>query len=178
MGIYHVRDLVRVPGLLSLVRIPLVVVFAIVVREAVWAVVVLGLAAISDVLDGWYARHFHQQTPTGAVLDGITDKVFVLGVAIALLASGLLRPFELLLLGVRDIGEGLLALRLTVAGRSQTELQLPHAANVLGKVATCLQYASVVAVLLTWPYRFLWIGAAAASGSVAAASYWMREGRS
>ncbi|MBS2018843.1 MAG: CDP-alcohol phosphatidyltransferase family protein [Deltaproteobacteria bacterium] len=76
---YSARDLVRVPGLLSLSRLPLAVAFGFtVVSQPPLALTFLALAGLSDVLDGWYARRYGQATRTGAVLDAIVDKVFVL----------------------------------------------------------------------------------------------------
>jgi phosphatidylglycerophosphate synthase len=84
MGIYHGRDLVRAPGLLSLSRIPLAFVFPFVVGRPWLAFAVLLGAGLTDVLDGWYARRFHQVTATGSVIDPITDKIFVMTVAVTL----------------------------------------------------------------------------------------------
>ena len=88
MGRYDLRDLVRIPGLLSLSRVPLAVVFSFVVGRPVLALGVLVGAGLTDVLDGWYARRFGQVTATGAALDPITDKLFVLTVAITLVVTG------------------------------------------------------------------------------------------
>jgi phosphatidylglycerophosphate synthase len=49
---------------------------------------VLLLAGITDVLDGWVARRWGLVTATGAALDGITDKLFALVVALALFSTG------------------------------------------------------------------------------------------
>ena len=54
----------------------------------------LVLAAVSDVLDGYIARRGGQVTPTGAALDPITDKLFVLTIAITLVVTGHLSLFE------------------------------------------------------------------------------------
>ena len=58
MTTYAARDLVRLPGLLSLSRLPLAIVFALMVDRPMWAVGVLLLSGVSDVLDGWVARRF------------------------------------------------------------------------------------------------------------------------
>src|SRR5439155_27043195 len=105
MGDYSLRDLVRVPGLLSLARVPLAVAFPFVVRSPSAALAVLCAAAASDMLDGWYARRFHEETPTGRILDPVTDKIFVLSVAATLVASDMLSVGEAVLLGTREICE-------------------------------------------------------------------------
>ncbi|HTJ82255.1 MAG TPA: CDP-alcohol phosphatidyltransferase family protein, partial [Polyangiaceae bacterium] len=92
---YSARDLLGVPSLLSLVRVPLAASFPFVVHAPWIALCVVAVAAASDVADGWWARHYHQTTPTGAVVDGITDKIFVVVVAISLFVAGKLSPIEL-----------------------------------------------------------------------------------
>jgi len=111
------RDVVSVPGLLSLVRVPLAVAFAFAVREPSWALAVLGIAALSDVLDGWWARTLGRATPVGAILDPIMDKTFVLTVVVTLTVTGMLPIFAALLIGVRDIAELPLAVWFGIASR-------------------------------------------------------------
>ncbi|MBX3203723.1 MAG: CDP-alcohol phosphatidyltransferase family protein [Labilithrix sp.] len=168
------RDLVRVPGLLSLSRIPLAALFPLTLGRPGWGLGLLALAGATDVLDGWYARRFHQQTKTGALLDGVTDKVFVLTVVASLVASGAMSVIETLLLATRDIGELALAIRLAADPRRRRRVKVP-AANVGGKIATTLQYAAIVAVILGSSQRALFIGAAALAGLFASASYWNRD---
>ncbi len=105
---YAWRDLASVPSILSLSRVPLAVLFVFVFDEPRLAFAVLILGGITDLLDGWYARRYSQCTATGALIDGATDKLFVLAVVLTLLRTGLLSVREGLLLGVRDAGEVLI----------------------------------------------------------------------
>jgi hypothetical protein len=73
---YAWRDLGSAAGVLTLLRLPLAAAFAAVASRPLWAMLVLLAAGVSDVLDGWCARRFHQQTRTGAVADAVMDKVF------------------------------------------------------------------------------------------------------
>lgn len=167
------RDAIRVPGLLSLCRAPLAAAFPLVFRSPVHAIAVLAAAGLSDVLDGWYARRFHQETTTGAALDGVMDKLFALSVLATLVLGRTLSLFEALVLSTREIGEALLlgaALifrpRAADAGRS---------ANRLGKLATVLQFASVIVVILDRGPRSLCVYATGTCGAVAAMAYGLRE---
>jgi CDP-diacylglycerol--serine O-phosphatidyltransferase len=54
----------------------------------VWAFLLLPLALVLDVLDGWVARWRHQQSPLGADLDSLAD-IVSFGVAPASLAFAL-----------------------------------------------------------------------------------------
>jgi phosphatidylglycerophosphate synthase len=55
-------------------------------------------------LDGYFARRLNQATPTGAVVDGVLDKLFAAVVVGALLAQGQRSAFAALLLATRELG--------------------------------------------------------------------------
>ena len=48
-----------------------------------WSLYVLG--GLSDIIDGWLARKLHAESNTGAILDSVSDIVFVACCAISLL---------------------------------------------------------------------------------------------
>jgi phosphatidylglycerophosphate synthase len=175
---YAARDVLRVPGLLTLARLPLAVCFPFAIGRPAWAIAVLGAAALTDVLDGWAARRFHAETTTGALLDAIVDKVFVLTVAVTLLLAGELSIVQTLLLGTRDAGELPLVLRIA-ADRRARESSANRSSNIAGKLATVMQFLTAVAAILPAPPATVWAGVAlsAAAGAFAAATYWWREGR-
>lgn len=164
---YRARDLLRVPCLLSLARVPLAAVFPVVVDDPWRAFAVLALSGLSDVLDGWWARRFHQTSDLGAALDGITDKVFVLAVALTLLVTARLSKVEVLLLGARDIGELLLLLALLRRRDARLRHEQPRA-DVFGKATTLLQFVAVSLALVGHPHRALVAWGAGALGAVTA----------
>lgn len=175
LGDYRLRDLLLVPAWLSLARIPLAACFALVVKRPALAVLVLVAAALTDVLDGWVARRSGTVTRTGAALDPITDKVFVLTVAVALVMSGRLSLLGVALLSTRELGELALTFWTAVQHVSHAARSEALAANQFGKFATVLQFVTVCWALLQLPYLACWLVAAAVSGVVAAVSYWRRE---
>jgi len=166
--------LLRVPGLLSLTRIPLAAGFPLTIEHPRWSIALLVVAGLTDVADGWYARRFGQATPTGAILDGVMDKLFVVAVVITLVASKDLSIAEALLLGTRDLGEIGIALA-WIRKSSEPHRSFLPTANWAGKLATFTQFVAVVAVLLGTAHRMTWIGAAAACGVLAAITYAVRE---
>ncbi len=168
------RDLVRVPGLLSLSRIPLAAAFPLTLGHARWGIGLLLVAGATDLLDGWYARRFHQVSRTGAALDGFTDKVFVVTVVGSLTAFGAMSFVEMVLLGTREIGEAALAVRLAADPERRRQATV-RPANLAGKVATALQYAAVVGIILGLEHRSWLVGATALAGVIASASYWSRD---
>jgi phosphatidylglycerophosphate synthase len=174
MGVYRVRDLFRVPGLLSLSRVPLAVAFPFAAHRPALALGILVAAGLSDVLDGWYARRFGEVTPTGAAVDPTTDKLFVLTVAITLVLSGHLSAVEVLLLSTREVGELPLVLWIAASRRARTLRAAHPSANAPGKLATVSQFAAVTAALFGLGAAHRLVLATAVLGTLAAVSYWLR----
>ncbi len=173
MTALEARDLVRVPSLLSLLRIPLAAAFPFFIERPAAAIAILCAAGASDVLDGWYARRFHQTTATGAIVDPVTDKIFVLTVALTLVVTGKLSIPILLLLGTRDIGELPLVTWLALDKRMRDRVH-ETTSNVLGKAATALQFATVVAAIAGAPAPAVLAAAVSTAilGAAAAIGYW------
>jgi cardiolipin synthase (CMP-forming) len=172
---FRARDALRVPGLLSLCRLPLAAVFPFSYRDARLAIALLVAAAATDLLDGWYARRFHQETPMGAALDGVMDKAFGFSVLATLVASGALSWVEAVVLSAREIGEGVL-IPVSLALRPRPAIT-ERSANRLGKAATAMQFATAVAVVVgagAVP-RMLCVVATGVCGAAAAVVYAVRE---
>jgi len=81
--------------MLTLARVSLVPGIAVflVDRHFAWAFGVYLFAALTDVLDGWLARRWHQTTPLGTLLDPIVDIVFNLTTLAGLAAANLLHTW-------------------------------------------------------------------------------------
>lgn len=59
-------------------------------------------AAFSDFLDGWIARKFRLESRLGAIMDPLTDKLFVLIASVTLLLEKDFHPFCFCLFFLRD----------------------------------------------------------------------------
>jgi CDP-diacylglycerol--glycerol-3-phosphate 3-phosphatidyltransferase/cardiolipin synthase len=175
MGRFRARDVWLVPSLLSLARLPLAVAFPLIQPWRVGSFLILVLAGGSDVLDGWYARRFNQVTPTGAVLDPVTDKLFALSVVVTLVMTKALPVMGAVLLTTREIGELPLLLWFLLSPRAWRARATKAAANVPGKLATTLQFVSIVAALMRSSYTEALLFVTAGAGAGAAVAYWMRE---
>jgi len=139
------RDtLLTIPNLLTLSRLPLaVILFACIAFER-WlaALLVFGVASITDWLDGLLARRLNQQSAIGRSLDPLVDKVLTGGAFIYLMQvkDSLLLPWmvtvvigrELLITGIRGIMEA---------------QGVKFGADWLGKLKMVLQCAVLVAML-------------------------------
>jgi cardiolipin synthase len=149
----------NVPNALSFARLPLAAVFPL-VDSAVWRAIIIVTAAASDYADGWWARRRAvQPTRLGAILDPVTDRIFVITALTVLLVERIATWPQLLLLLLRDIYVTAGALLLVVL-RVRIELK----ARYPGKVATTLQLLAMLALLLTPGLANVVVLATAAAG--------------
>ena len=95
------RPLFRPPDILTALRLPLAAAFVAVENSAA-RVAIVAVAAVTDLLDGIWARHLGGSR-IGAVLDPICDKVFMAAGFWVVLKSGLLHPLEIVGVLLRDI---------------------------------------------------------------------------
>jgi cardiolipin synthase len=175
VGRFRAKDMLLPPSLLSLLRVPLAITFPLVVRHGAAALLVLAAAGVSDVLDGWLARRTHRTTPTGAVLDPVTDKLFVLAVVVTLVGTRQLSLLGVLLLSTREVGELPLVFWFLVSHRVRRARATKAAANLPGKAVTSLQFATIAALLVHARFLQALLFATGGAGLVAALAYWTRE---
>jgi CDP-diacylglycerol--glycerol-3-phosphate 3-phosphatidyltransferase len=83
------RDFFYISNILSLVRIGLIplIVFSIIRHYYLMTLVTGGLAILSDMLDGYFARRLNQQSDLGKILDPVADKLVIGVVVLALILS-------------------------------------------------------------------------------------------
>jgi len=177
MGRYRARDLLLAPSLISFARVPLAALFPVAVDRPWLAFAVLCAAGLSDVVDGWLARSRGLATPTGAVVDPITDKLFVATVMVTLFVTGRFAPLDLVLLSTRELGEAPLVAWWAVSHHQRRRRAESPKANLPGKLATALQFLAVTVALFRVPHAAAAVWVAGAAGAVAAVVYWVRETR-
>jgi cardiolipin synthase len=139
----------NLPDLLSLVRVPLGVAFVPLAGRWIFALAILAVAAVSDILDGWLARR-HPQPGWGEWLDPLCDKVFIIGVMVGIYLAQ--HPSITLLLPIltREIAILVLFLihRLVPSLRG---IRYDYRAHALGKAATVAQFLTAAALLFAHP---------------------------
>jgi phosphatidylglycerophosphate synthase len=125
--------------LLSVVRIPLAVAFPLVSNT--WRMVILGIAAATDLLDGPLARRFGSSA-LGSVIDPVADKLFMAAAFGVVAVSGKLEPYEIVGVLLRDIVA-------TVAFLATVFSYRPRAipARAGGKAVTVAQVLTLAAFL-------------------------------
>ncbi len=132
----------NLPNTLSLLRLPLAVLFLLTSTPALQGLLIVAAGA-TDFVDGWLARRFQQRSRTGELLDPITDKLFVVTVLAALFAREQMRAWEVLLLLTRDLYNSAAFCLAKVRG-----WPLQFRARLSGKIVTTLQIATLLAYAL------------------------------
>ena len=132
---------------LRLVALPFLVMTILDGRHSL-ALVIFLVAAITDIVDGYLARHFGMGSPLGAYLDPIADKLFLVSsfVVFALRATPTVVhvPIWLLVLTIfRDVLILVIALVMYLALGTR---EFPP--SVLGKLTTFSEICLIVAILL------------------------------
>ncbi len=157
----------NVPNRLTVLRLCMVPVFVIVmmVSDALWAqllgLVLFCVAAYTDMLDGKIARAQGLVTDFGKFLDPLADKFMVIGALLVILYRALTADpvntlfctlffWATMLVIFRELA--VTSIRLVVSGSKGMVI----AANMLGKIKTCVQIACVV-VCIAEPYLYRYI---------------------
>ena len=104
----------------------------------------VGVASVTDFLDGWLARRRNAASRWGALIDPIADRIFVLTAVTAFLVGGELTTWQYFVLLSRDI---MTAVGFVVARIVPWLRPVEFKARYLGKVATTLQLATFIAIL-------------------------------
>lgn len=100
-------------------------------------------AGVTDGLDGWVARRFHARTRTGAYLDPIADKIFLVATYVAGGHSGIIPVWLVALVLGRDVLILAGASILLAMGRLR---DFPP--SLWGKISTLCQIAFALAILM------------------------------
>jgi CDP-diacylglycerol--glycerol-3-phosphate 3-phosphatidyltransferase/cardiolipin synthase len=115
----------------------------------------VGLAAVTDFLDGWLARRARWTTRWGALIDPIADRVFVLVGVSTFLFTGALSTTGYFVMLSRDI---MTAIGFVVARAVSWLRPVEFKARFAGKLVTVLQLATFVCLLRfpAWVNLCLW----------------------
>ncbi len=181
--------LLSLPNLLSLSRIPLGGAFWLVLgptaRGSIWAFVLMALAALSDVLDGYFARRQARRAGgppepdggTGAWLDPICDKIFVGAVLGAIIVRRHPPPLLVVLILTRELIQLPMGIAYRFMPTLRHWLRYDFRASILGKAATVAQFLAITALMLDHPSLAPFAVIAFALGLAALADYMWRAVR-
>jgi CDP-diacylglycerol--glycerol-3-phosphate 3-phosphatidyltransferase len=144
--------LLNIPNVITLARLPLAVLFLLADTTAE-RVIILGMASASDFIDGWLARRFRRTTRSGALLDPIADKTFVLAALTAFLRTDDLSAGEYFVILSRDFATAvgfLVAWMLPGLDPADFKSRMP------GKIVTVLQLGAILALTIS-PQAMRWL---------------------
>jgi cardiolipin synthase len=132
------------PNAVSVARLVLApfVAWAIVADRSGLALVLFGIAALTDFLDGYLARNIQAATMVGQYLDPIADKVLLCAVFVALGVAGRVPLWFVGIIFGRDLA--LLAASAIAMKVSSYDNYKP---TIWGKLSTVLQIAAAVAAI-------------------------------
>ena len=136
----------NLPNILTLARIPMMFVIVGLMRvdfqgAASMAFVLFVLAGLTDWADGYYARKLNKVSNFGILMDALSDKILMLGLMIALVETGKVAIFLVLLILGRELM--ITGLRLVAATKG-----VVMSAESAGKQKTVTQILAVGAFLV------------------------------
>lgn len=137
-----------IPNALSMLRLALVPVFLVfIVRgDDIVALVVLVVASLTDLLDGYLARRLRQVTRLGQLLDPAADRLYIFAALIGLAARDLVPWWIVGLIVARDVF--LLVLGVVLANHGYGPLPV----HQLGKVATFALFFGLPVIMLGFAF--------------------------
>jgi CDP-diacylglycerol--glycerol-3-phosphate 3-phosphatidyltransferase len=139
----------NLPNVLTLLRILAVPVLVVALLDETkhgdtLAAIVFALAAVTDSLDGYFARSRNEITTFGKLMDPLADKLLIIAALVSLVSLNRLEPWVAMVIIARELA--VTGLRAVAA-----EQGVVIAASWLGKAKTILQVAAVFALIAANP---------------------------
>ena len=165
--------MLNLPNLITMGRILLIPLFIIVFWSPVsyniqWSMLVLAVAGISDILDGYLARKLGMITDLGKVLDPLADKLMVITALVALFLTNMMPLWLVILIIIKEIMLVLGSFFIVVRHRSDIV-----SANIYGKSATLAVYLAIFAQSFNLPLRHVLTYIAGLAAIIAFVNYLM-----
>ena len=142
-----------IPNILTLIRIILIPVLVMVFyMPGQWtyqlSAAIFGIAALTDLLDGYLARRWNQTSPFGAFLDPVADKLMV-AVALVLLVQD--NPVPLFAIPAAIIIGREIAISALREWMAEIGARTKVAVSIVGKLKTTLQMIAILLLLYKMP---------------------------
>lgn len=150
MLLFDKKDWLAIPNILSIIRLLLIPIFINIYLNATQpfdyylASFIILLSGLTDLLDGWIARKYHQITELGKILDPIADKFTQVTVVICLAAQFKWMKLIVVLFLVKELFMMINSLILLEKGKKL------DGAKWYGKISTAIFYSCIV-FLIAFP---------------------------
>ncbi|MEI8011141.1 MAG: CDP-diacylglycerol--glycerol-3-phosphate 3-phosphatidyltransferase [Candidatus Omnitrophota bacterium] len=132
------------------------------VAGALWAMLFFMTAALTDMLDGYFARKWNLITTFGKLMDPVADKFMTLSALLILANEGLAPLWMVIVIALREI-------LVTISRLYRLKKGEVIPAEGMGKMKTIVQMAAIMVALL---YRVLWSFPATSTGASLMQSQW------
>jgi len=136
----------HLPNVLSILRVLCAVAIPFAPRS--WWLALVLTAAASDWLDGYLARRLHATSWVGGLLDGFSDKAFVVTTLVTFALHDLLAWWQIPFLLLRDVSVGM-GVAVSAVRRDGDAFRYMDS-RTFGKFTTVVIFA-LFATLLLWP---------------------------
>jgi len=137
------KDLMTIPNAISFIRILMITPFVALFISKMYipAAIIILMSGLSDCVDGYIARRFHQESELGKILDPLADKLTLIAVGVCLI---FIEPFVLPLMVIMVLKDILMLIGGTIVIQKGV---IPPKSVWYGKVSTALFYVSVVVIV-------------------------------
>jgi cardiolipin synthase len=133
-----------IPNLFTIFRVLLVPIFIIYIinDRSMGSLIIFLIASISDAMDGFIARIFHQKSDLGAHLDPLADKILLVSAYVTLAVLRMIPPWLAILIISRDV---IILLGVLVLYLNRHPVKVHP--SLLSKSTTCLQIGTILMIL-------------------------------
>lgn len=118
------------------------IIFFLIKKERLTAFIIMLIALFSDVVDGYIARRFHQESELGKLLDPLCDKISLVVILITLLIINSIPVWAVVIIALRDV---LILLGSYIIFKKK---RLVYKSNIFGKTTGFLFGAMILAFTL------------------------------
>ncbi len=141
----YILKIMNIPNILTLIRILLTPLFIILLLKNLFssALIIFAVAAVTDGLDGFFARYLNQRTVLGSYLDPIADKILLTASFISLAILKIIPEWLTVIVISRDI---LIVTGIAVIKFS--DIKFESKPSSISKCATAFQLFTVFWALL------------------------------
>lgn len=159
--------ILTLPNILSLSRIPLVILFILAFPDIYLALIIFLIYGLTDVLDGYFARKYKQHKNIGIFIDVLADRISAITVVLFLFFYYELELWKFILLGFKDFILVLFGLPL-IFKNGYLNLNKP---KFFGKKATFFQFITIILIIIQNSLQNLFIFITFIFGFIALVGY-------
>lgn len=135
------KKIFTIPNILSFFRIclvPLIIYIYLFTELNVLAGCFIILSGLTDIIDGYIARHFNQISDLGKILDPFADKLTIISILFCVTYKN---NYFVIFLGAEIIKDIIVLITSYIRTKKSNRV---HSASWYGKVCTCLSYLTVM----------------------------------